>query len=200
MTIAAEAKRLYDPARHDPKPIAAQAMLELRADLGAGRITADDEALFQANIRALFREHPEELAGLCGYIGQESYPLYPKAMSRSGCSQLGEDVAGECASAFLRRQPSAEGGDPRGALALKGTHVAQRTGGGGQGARFVRGMPGAIMANPSEKPLTVIDATRTSRPIIPRDFWRFRGLLRQMTVSVRRTCARRRSCSITCAR
>jgi len=39
------------------------------------------------------------------------------------------------------------------------------------------------MANPSEKPLTVIDATRTSRPIIPRDFWRFRGLLRQMTVS-----------------
>jgi glycosyltransferase involved in cell wall biosynthesis len=82
MAIAAEAKRRYDPAVHDPKPITAQALLDLRADVAAGRIGAADEALFQAGARGLFREHPEELAGLGGYIGQESYPLYPGVMTQ----------------------------------------------------------------------------------------------------------------------
>jgi glycosyltransferase involved in cell wall biosynthesis len=81
LAIAAEAQRLYDPARHDPKPITAAALVELKADLAAGRIAADDEALFQANARSLFREHPEELARLGGYIGDETYPLYPDAMN-----------------------------------------------------------------------------------------------------------------------
>jgi glycosyltransferase involved in cell wall biosynthesis len=81
MAIAAEAKRRYDPERHDPKPITASALVELKADLAAGAIAAEDEALFQANARSLFREHPEELARLGGYIGNERYPLYPDAMN-----------------------------------------------------------------------------------------------------------------------
>jgi hypothetical protein len=81
MAIAAEAKRRYDPERHDPKPITASALVELKADLAAGAIAAEDEALFQANARSLFREHPEELARLGGYIGDERYPLYPDAMN-----------------------------------------------------------------------------------------------------------------------
>jgi glycosyltransferase involved in cell wall biosynthesis len=88
MDIAAEAKRRYDPAQHDPKPITAQTLLELRADVAAGRLAADDEALFQAGARGLFREHPEELAGLGGYIGQESYPLYPGVMTQMMVASL----------------------------------------------------------------------------------------------------------------
>lgn len=37
--------------------------------------------------------------------------------------------------------------------------------------------------NAKAKPLIVIDAARTSRPIIPADFWRYRSLLWQMIVS-----------------
>jgi len=81
LAIASEAKRRYDPARHDPKPITAAALVELKRDLADGRILPEDEALFQANARALFREHPEELARLGGYIGEEAYPLYPDAMN-----------------------------------------------------------------------------------------------------------------------
>jgi len=39
------------------------------------------------------------------------------------------------------------------------------------------------MAHASEKPLTVIDAARARRAIFPPDFWRFRDLLAQMTMS-----------------
>ena len=53
----------------------------MKADLAEGRILPGDEALFQANARALFREHPEELARLGGYVGDEAYPLYPKSMN-----------------------------------------------------------------------------------------------------------------------
>lgn len=81
MAIANEARARYDERVHDPKPITAQALVDLRADREAGRIDAAAEALFQANARALFREHPEELAALGGYIGREGYPLYPEAMS-----------------------------------------------------------------------------------------------------------------------
>ncbi|ANP46821.1 glycosyltransferase [Candidatus Viadribacter manganicus] len=88
LAIAAEAKRRYDPAVHDPKPVTAQSLLELRADVTAGRVAADDEALFQAGARGLFREHPEELAGLGGYIGQEAYPLYPSAMTQMMVASL----------------------------------------------------------------------------------------------------------------
>lgn len=35
----------------------------------------------------------------------------------------------------------------------------------------------------ASKPLIIIDAARTSRPIVPADFWRYRGLLWQMIVS-----------------
>jgi glycosyltransferase involved in cell wall biosynthesis len=88
MASAAEARRRYDPARHDPKPITAQALLTLRDDVDAARMSADDEALFQAGARQLFREHPEELAGLGGYIGQESYPLYPGVMKNMVVASL----------------------------------------------------------------------------------------------------------------
>lgn len=81
LAVAAEARRRYDPERHDPKPITAAALLELKADLAEGRILPEDEALFQANARALFREHPEELARLGGYVGDDAYPLYPDSMN-----------------------------------------------------------------------------------------------------------------------
>jgi hypothetical protein len=81
LAVAAEAKRRYDLARHDPKPITAAALLELKSDLAEGRILPEDEALFQASARALFREHPEELARLGGYVGDEAYPLYPESMN-----------------------------------------------------------------------------------------------------------------------
>lgn len=81
LAIAAEAQHRYDPAQHDPKPVTAAALVELKSDLAEGRIVAEDEALFQAAARALFREHPEELARLGGYIGDDTYPLYPDAMN-----------------------------------------------------------------------------------------------------------------------
>jgi len=81
LAIAAEAKTRYDPARHDPKPITAAALVEMKTDLATGRIVPEDEALFQASARALFREHPEELARLGGYVGDEKYRLYPEAMT-----------------------------------------------------------------------------------------------------------------------
>ncbi len=81
LAVAEEARARYDERLHDPKPITAQALVEIRADREAGRITAADESLFQANARALFREHPEELAGLGGYIGRAGYPLYPDSMT-----------------------------------------------------------------------------------------------------------------------
>lgn len=39
------------------------------------------------------------------------------------------------------------------------------------------------MSSAKPRPLIVIDAKRTSRPIIPADFWSYRGLLWQMTLS-----------------
>lgn len=66
MDIARTTRARFRPGLHDPKPIAAAAFEQVRADLEAGRpgLTPDDEAAFQAALRQLFRDYPEELAGL----------------------------------------------------------------------------------------------------------------------------------------
>jgi glycosyltransferase involved in cell wall biosynthesis len=79
MSIAREAHARYDAAAHDPKAVAAAALAEIQADLAAGRhdFVADDQTLFQAGVRQLFREYPEELAGLAALVCDTSSPLYP---------------------------------------------------------------------------------------------------------------------------
>jgi glycosyltransferase involved in cell wall biosynthesis len=119
LAVAEEAGRRYDPAAHDPKPITAAALVELKGDLAAGRILPEDEALFQANARALFREHPEELARLGGYVGDDSYPLYPDAMNLMIVASLAK-MAPEARARFF--EADLEGGaaqfaGKRGALA-----------------------------------------------------------------------------------
>lgn len=137
MEIAAEAKRRYDPAKHDPKPITAAALVELKADLAAGRILAEDEALFQANARALFREHPEELARLGGYIGDETYPLYPDAMNTMIVASLAKmtpeaqrrffdaDLDGDAATHFSAKRSAMA--SPAGWISLGAISAAART-------------------------------------------------------------------------
>jgi glycosyltransferase involved in cell wall biosynthesis len=120
LAVAAEAKRLYDPARHDPKPITAAALLELKADLAEGRIQPEDEALFQANARALFREHPEELARLGGYVGDEAYPLYPESMSTmivASLAKMAPDARARFFEADLEGEQGAHFAGKRDALA-----------------------------------------------------------------------------------
>ena len=136
LAIAAEAKRLYDPARHDPKPITAAALVELKTDLATGVISPEDEALFHANARTLFREHPEELARLGGYVGDERYPLYPESMTIMILASLAKmapearqrffeaDLEGDAAHFAAKRQAL---GSPVGQISLGAIAAAAKT-------------------------------------------------------------------------
>lgn len=64
MDTARAARANFRPELHDPKVIAAAAFAEVRADVAAGRLAAEDEVTFQAAMRQLFLDYPEELAGL----------------------------------------------------------------------------------------------------------------------------------------
>jgi glycosyltransferase involved in cell wall biosynthesis len=77
MDIARATRAAWRPERHDPKPVAAAAVAEVHADVEAGRhgLTAEDETVFQAAVRQLFREHPEDLAGLAALVEAPAYPL-----------------------------------------------------------------------------------------------------------------------------
>lgn len=88
LAIAAEAKAAYTADRHELAPIASAGLVEVRTDRDAGRLTVDDENLYQANIRGLFRDYPEELARLAALVCDETYPLYPGSMDSMITSAL----------------------------------------------------------------------------------------------------------------
>jgi glycosyltransferase involved in cell wall biosynthesis len=75
MDIARLARSGFRPERHDPKPIAAAAAGEVEADVAAGRLSAEDEVVFQAAVRQLFRDYPEELAGLALLLDNPACPM-----------------------------------------------------------------------------------------------------------------------------
>lgn len=78
IAIARAVRDAFRPDLHDPKAVAVAALLELHEDVAAGRhgLGPDDEALFQAAVRQLLRDYPEELAGFDAMVADPAHPLH----------------------------------------------------------------------------------------------------------------------------
>ena len=107
MDIARLARSEFRVSAHDPKPIAAAALLEVQRDVAAqaNGLTQDDQNKFESAIRQLFCEYPEELDRLSELVCSPRYPLYPhscKALIDAAIPRMSEADR----EVFYRRQPA----------------------------------------------------------------------------------------------
>jgi glycosyltransferase involved in cell wall biosynthesis len=106
MDIARLARSEFRAAEHDPKPVAAAALLEIQRDVAAhaNGLTQDDQNKFESAIRQLFCEYPVELDKLSEIVCNPAYPLYPhacKALIDATIPRMSE----EAKQVFYERQP-----------------------------------------------------------------------------------------------